>query len=55
MHDWIPDRNPSPGPLRTTLYGALTACALVGALVAGAVVEVITRAWPAGGKDRHDA
>ena len=49
MTGWTVERRPSDRAISAAVYGGLIVCSVVGAVVAGAVVERATRNWPTGG------
>jgi hypothetical protein len=46
---WTVERRPSDRAISAAFWTALTACSVMGAVVAGAVLEAFTRRWPTGG------
>ena len=49
MTRWTVERRPSDRAITAAFWTALTACSVMGAVVAGAVWERATRNWPLGG------
>jgi hypothetical protein len=49
MTGWTVSRRPSDRAITAAFWAGLSACSLVGAVVAGAVLEAFTRRWPTGG------
>jgi hypothetical protein len=49
MTGWTVSRRPSDRAITAAFWAGLSACSLVCAVVAGAVLEVLTRRWLTGG------